>query len=419
MRRVALAATVVVAGCTGAAAEPASRAGTPPPPPSVPASWQPFADWSPACRLWLPGSTADLPPPVGWQPCAADLPGRPSCRQLAVDWDHTGNPAIARAPHFWADRRGRGHLFFTRDAIAGRGGPGSYLEWVVAEVDGPVEFAMRMPVDGRWRCVATEQDLSEGRFAVRLRGDGAGPALGSDADALLVGEIGELRPAIVRRDATGSTASWSVGARWLVRGAAPERALFLHPASDPGRPPVALTSPGGALPAASMPIAVGGDVLYELDGGRGLMAWDEPRGARRLTGRAGEGNLGTDGRHLVWTRGAGDQRSIMAADYTTDPARLRARRLRSDPNPIVGAHQMRFAVGCGFAGRNAMPLDDLLLVRIADGTSWQLDAAPGWSWGQVLGFTCEEAFVSVFSRAQGTSIARVRLDSLGTGTPPD
>jgi hypothetical protein len=415
VRGVALTVTVAF-GCTGAAADPPVRAEVPA---AVPAGWRPLLDWSADCPLWLPPSRDALPAGLRWEPCATDLPDRLSCRQIAVDWEHDGNPAFARSPHFWADRLGRGALFFTRNAIAGRGGPSSYLEWVVTEVDGPVEFAMRMPVDGGWRCVATEQDLNEGRFAIRLRGDGSGPGLGSDADALLVGRIGRLEPELAWRDATASTASWAVGAEWLVRGAAPERELFLHRAADPGRPPVTLSSPDGARPAGSMPRVVGAEVVYERERGGGLMAWDEGRGARALTRGAQDGNLGTDGSHLVWTRDEGGRRSIMAAPFATDPGELRPRRLRSDPSPILGAHDMRFAVGCGFAGRNAMPPRDLLLVRLADGVSWRLAAAPGWSWGQVLGFTCEEAFVTAFSRGQGISIARVRLDSLGRGTPPD
>jgi hypothetical protein len=160
------------------------------------------------------------------------------------------------------------------------------------------------------------------------------------------------------------------------------------------------------------------------------MALDARRGPHALV-RSGDparadGNAGTDGRHLVWTRGEGGRpgevhprRSIMVADYTTDPAELQPRRLRSDPNPVLGAGPMRFAVGCGFAGRNAMPPRDLLLVRLADGVSWQLAGGADWSWGQLLGFTCEEAFATVFSRSQGVSIARIRLDSLGPGIAPD
>ncbi|HEY8141811.1 MAG TPA: hypothetical protein VIG06_04040, partial [Kofleriaceae bacterium] len=270
--------------------------------------------------------------------------------------------------------------------------------------------------------------------AIRLRGDGSGAGLGSDADALLIGQIGRLQPELVWRDATASTASWSVGAGWLVRGAAPERELFLH--SPDLERQVALYSaardPDRMAPAGGLPRVIGRDVLFEVggSGGHALMAYDVERGLHPLVpgGRAqADGNAGTDGRHLVWTRGEGGagpdgvfpRRSIVAADYTTDPGAIRPRRLRSDPNPTIGAHDMRFAVGCGFAGRNAMPPRDLLLVRIADGASWQLAAVPGWSWGQVLGFTCQEAFVTVFSRSQGISIARVRLDSLGPGRPPD
>jgi hypothetical protein len=367
--------------------------------------WRTFSGWSAGCPLSLPASAGELPAPLRWEACAARLPDGVACRQLADE------RAIARSPRFWADPAGRAHLLVTFLGAATR-------EWVVGQVDGPLEFAMRMPVAEAERCLASEQDLNEGRFAIRLRGDGSGPALGSDADALLIGRIGRLEPEVFVRDRTPSTASWSVGADWLVRGAAPERALFLHPAADPHVRPTALSAASGALPAGGLPRAIGRQVVYELEGG-GLMAWDDRRGLHALAPGAADGNLGTDGVHLVWTRSQGARRSIMAADFTTDPSALVAQRLRSDPDPVVGAHAMRFAVGCGYAGRNAMPLRDLLVVRIVDGVSWQLPAAPGWSWGQVLGFTCDELFATAFSRAGGVSIARVRLDSLGSGQPAD
>jgi hypothetical protein len=367
--------------------------------------WRTFFGRSAACPLWLPASAGELPAPLRWEACAARLPDGVACRQLADE------RAIARSPRFWSDPRGRAHLLVTFLGAAIR-------EWVVGQVDGPLEFAMRMPVDEAERCLATEQDLNEGRFAIRLRGDGTGPAVDSAADELLLGTIGRLEPAVVVRDRTPSTSSWSVGSAFLVRGTAPARELFLHTADDPEGPAMALRAASGALPAGGLPRAIGRRVVYELEGGGGLMAWDEERGLHALAGAAADGNLGTDGRHLVWTRLEGGRRSIMAAEFTTDPAVLRPRRLRSDPDPVMGAHAMRFAVGCGYAGRNALPLRDLMVVRIADGVSWQLPAAPGWTWGQVLGFTCNELFATAFSRG-GVAIARVRLDSLGPGRPTD
>ena len=414
------------AAAQGAASAPDAR------PPSIPPGWLRFRDGGPACPLWLPPARDRLPAPIRWEPCSADRPDGPACRQLVIDWDHRGHPGIAGSPSLSVED-GVARLFLTRVAVADRGGPSSYLEWVVGAVDGPLDFALRMPVDGQWRCVATEQELHEGRFGIRLRGDGAGPGLRSDTDALLLGRLGALRPEVAWRDVTPSTASWSVGARWLVRGAAPSRELFLH-GLDRGAPSLlhaAASDPDGLPPAGAMPIVIGDDVVFEVGGtaGNAIRARDA-RGTRALTHRAageGDGNLGTDGETLVWTHGegraAGDdtypRRSILAADFTTDPGALRPRRLRSDPNPVVGAGDMRFAVGCGHAGRNAMPPRDLLVVRLADAVSWRLRGGRGWTWGRLLGFTCDEAFATVFSREQGTSIVRVRLDSLGPGDPPD
>jgi len=383
-------AAVAMAGCRRAESAP---------------GWRTFSGWSEGCPLLLPEAASELPAPLRWEPCAAGLKNGIACRRLADPRE------IARSPRFWADPAGRAHLLVTFLGASTR-------EWVVGQVDGPLEFAMRMAVSGADHCLATEQDLNEGRFAIRLRGDGSGPAVDSDADALLLGTLGHLEPAVVVRDRTPSIASWSVGGAFLVRATAPARELFLYTANDPDGPAAALRAASGALPGGGLPRAIGRRVVYELEGGGGLMAWDEERGLHPLAdGR--DGNLGTDGKHLVWTRVEGSRRTIMAAAFTTDPAALRARRLRSDPDPVIGAHAMRFAVGCGYAGRNALPLRDLLVVRIADGVSWQLPAAPGWTWGQVLGFTCDEIFATAFSRVSGVSIARVRIDSLGRGRPAD
>jgi hypothetical protein len=157
--------------------------------------------------------------------------------------------------------------------------------------------------------------------------------------------------------------------------------------------------------------------------------WDESNGARpfiRWIGDQTQGatDLGTDGVDLVWSYGEGKApneivypvRSIMTAPFTTDPMALQATRLRSQPYPTLGVHQ--FKVGCGF-GMQETGGNGLLIIRLSDGISWTLPHLPG----QFLplgpiGLTCDEAFMFVQIGGRAT-IARIRLDSLGPGIPPD
>jgi hypothetical protein len=190
--------------------------------------------------------------------------------------------------------------------------------------------------------------------------------------------------------------------------------------------------------------AVGEAIFWEVGGltYRGVMAWTEAAGQRSLIRYPGDytqgaGNFGTDGVDLVWTYGQGKgpsdwnypTREIMTAPFTTDPETVKAtaRRLRSDLGRI-GIEP--FGVGCGFAGRtfevdadagSAASLD-LLIVRLSDGVSWIVDAPPistGVAFMSALGFTCEEVFAKVQFADDAVTIVRIRLDSLGSGIPPD
>ena len=151
----------------------------------------------------------------------------------------------------------------------------------------------------------------------------------------------------------------------------------------------------------------------------------------------GAGNFGTDGKDMVWTYAEGatacdhesDKREVWTAPYTTDPAQLQAtaRRLRSD---VRGMNAWNYAVGFGYAARAvslpAPAYNGLFLVRLSDGTAWLIPGSSNidaLSWGDALGFTSEELFALVSMHyaqgAGGATILRVRLDSLGQGTPAD
>jgi hypothetical protein len=139
-----------------------------------------------------------------------------------------------------------------------------------------------------------------------------------------------------------------------------------------------------------------------------------------MTTTLGYGDLGTDGKDLVWIEASGrttdtgpfDTYTIMTAPYTTEPGSVVSRRLRTEQGPDFDV--VYFQVGCGYAARSNG--EHIRVVRLSDGQSWVLTNAltDPWGWTEPLAVTCTELFATV--RNSGvTRLARVRLDSLGPG----
>jgi hypothetical protein len=140
--------------------------------------------------------------------------------------------------------------------------------------------------------------------------------------------------------------------------------------------------------------------------------------------------FGTDGKQMVWVHGhdrkPGDVgypiQDIMAAPFTTDPAQIQAKRVRSHPSKW--ALPLPYAVGCGYAAYGPEP-GQAFVVRLSDGWTWFLpkdgclapDFTKGWCAHYVAGISCDEVFFYQTSRPQ--TVARVRLDALGPGQPGD
>lgn len=158
------------------------------------------------------------------------------------------------------------------------------------------------------------------------------------------------------------------------------------------------------------------------------MSWTPTDGLRPLLRAYGDvdnayGNFGTDGHDMVWTYAQGyvgefdyQKLSIMTAPYTTDQQTAQAseRRLRSDTFSFA---PQPFRIGCGYAAREAVvgAAMGAVVVRLSDGWSWFVVGKEGVPYPvHPLGLTCDELFLATF-----TSIARVRLDSLGPGMEPD
>jgi hypothetical protein len=165
-----------------------------------------------------------------------------------------------------------------------------------------------------------------------------------------------------------------------------------------------------------------------------LKVWTPEGGARDLVSvgsdtSQGDGDVGSDGHDLVWMHGTGTTNigdytsaAIMTRPLATDSAHLAPRRLRSELGR--GLSSSPFVVGCGYAARANGT--GIRVVRLADGVSWYLAASSqfAWRWVRPNAITCTELFAQAEDRtAEGRPpaiiFARVRLDSLGAGTPPD
>lgn len=395
-------------------------------PASVPESWVPWT-CAPGCVFWIPPDPASLPAPIQWRSCpaAAELD---DCRMMVTDWSDGEDDALGRFDLDFVAETGR--LQFMRLAVNGSGDGNSYIEHVVGDVDGDLDFAMR----SGWQssCNVGPRGVSENAFAFSTRGPE------KDVDALMIGALGELDPIMPYRDATSpGISSWYLGAEWLIKQDYGDVVTaYAHHDMSSG---TLLYQPSMNPEAAgfgSQPLFFGRDILFQSGNlvTASIWAYDDQRGTHPLISFVGDGtrgaaNVGSDGKDMVWTYGEGKTPpyafglyptvSIMTAPFTTDPAALRPRRLRSDMNLGIGTKEIQFAVGCGFAGR--MLADQRVeIVRIEDGGAWVLDRHDLWEYGPVLGFTCEEVFVTAFDHEEKTpNVARISLASLGEPLPPD
>lgn len=376
--------------------------------------WSRWAGWGEACPLWLAGGDS-LPAPPRWEACEGFSPEL-ACRRMTTDWPHGTGTALGVTPRLKVEG-GKATLAFNRLAIEGSGSARSYKQWLVADVDGPTRFALGLPYAGDPGCTLVEQPFGGGTAAFAVRGEGGSDTASSKVDGALIVDLASREMRVAFRNDDDEVSSWSAWGPTLVRAIAPARraeltsggaARALH---DPDRDPEGLPLAGNAPLVGER-----GEVFFEVGRGlrRALHAFDPATGSRPLVrppagDGKGAGNAATDGRDLVWVQGEGDdergryQRAfIMASPHTTDPSRLKPHRIAPTPNTSIGTSPL--AIGCGRVAQWAP--EGLLIVRLRDGASRLLKAPEGRKWGQPLGLTCDELFVTYFE-AQATNIARL------------
>ncbi len=394
-------------------------------PAEVPQDWESYTGYSCDCPVYIPGEHGTPPAPIEWEACPVDGLQNVDCRIMKLEVGGTPFHMTSLYTYFSLDPSGTPLLEFLRypqttSAV-------QYMQ-VLAEADGPVRNAFMIVKSVSPYCDAMAEALSGDRYAIRLDGEHVGDAPDS-VQGLIAGRVGEPHPDYVTKLYNGQAfpSDWDVSDQWILRksstytvtgwdGLNPQ--LVYDPAQDPDGVPAHETQ------------LVGGDIFFNVGSASysATMSWTAADGLRPLLRAYGNvdnayGNFGTDGHDMVWTYAQGyvsefkyQKLSIMTAPYTTDPkvAQSTARRLRSD---TFSFSPQPFRVGCGYAAREAVVGGGMgaIVVRLADGWSWFVVGKEGVPYPvHPLGLTCDELFVST-----PTSIARVRLDSLGAGMPPD
>ncbi len=412
------------------------------PPPVVPAGWERYTGWSCECPLYIRGANGVPLPPVEWEPCAAPIPQSLGCRQMKDTWN--GGSVSSGIFYRFSVDPSTGKVLLAFDRMSYEGNPSTRYR-IVAEADGPVRTAFLQVNPFNKGCEFGYDGLTDDTYVLAGLGDTWDGGLSNSnpnlTEGFIAGHAGSAYPdAVFKAHAPQVHSDWYVSPEWIVQNSnvytawswdlLSKRTVY-NPAQDQDH------LPGG------LATLVGKEVFVEVGDGlpAGVMVWDADNGLRPLIrwygdGSQGAGNFTTDGKNMVWTYvqgadhgdGTYDTMSVMTAPYTADGAQALAtmRRVRSD---VKGFDPYPWAVGCGYAARSAtvpaLGNNALYIVRLSDGVSWLLPDKldlPSLHWSIPLGATCGELFTTVDTEDGTThtiTIARIRLDSLGPGTPPD
>jgi len=410
------------------------------PPSAVPVGWERFEGWSCECPLYVRGVGGEPLPEVQWEPCPEPVPQDITCLQMKDFWNG-GAVAVGIFPRL-STEPDTGKTLIAFDRMFYDGNPDVRYR-VVAEADGPVRMAFLQVNPMNRGCEFGYAGLSGDTYLLKGLGDTWNGSLQDPVmEGAVVGRVSSAYPDATLKllAETNAHSSWSVSSEWIVQRkwayvAWSRDFQTKHTVYDPAQDPDYL--PGGVT------TLIGKEVFVEVGDGRpaGVMVWNADEGLRPLIrwygdGSRGAGNFATDGTDMVWTYvegayhgdGTYDTMRVMTAPFTTDAAEAQAtsRRVRSD---LKGFDPYVWVVGCGYAARSvslASIHNALFIVRLSDGVSWTLpgeSGPPKLSWGLPTGATCDELFTTLaYTSADGNNIntiARIRFDSLGPGTPPD
>lgn len=405
--------------------------------PSPYAGWAHYPDYDPSCEFYIPESPANLPPPLRWQPCrpVSETAGK-SCQEMVIDWKPSkAYPNDFITPGTSGFRRADGSVAFMTARFQD---DGTYR--IVVDASGPTLVAVREQRPDK--CVLANMPSDGDRFAFRVLDSEAKGSVSEFGGGAIGGDIGSLRPQVLRRYRDTVARDYAAGIPGVVdiTGGPMKLSEWTDLASSE-----ILSAPEDAALKYNYQFFFGNALFWAADGSgiNKQKVWTRSAGVKDLLAfgsdvTQGAADLGTDGTTLVWlegtdrTSGTGIYPSVAAyaAPFTTTAGLVQKRLLRSDLSGYSFGVSP-FVAGCGYAARGGFVKDGpgekggTILLRLADGHMWLLPSGPGldWSWQRPLGITCDELFILVQSKittAQPVryTIARVRIDSLGTPLPP-
>lgn len=405
--------------------------------PSPYAGWAHYPDYDPSCEFYIPESRENLPPPLRWQPCRAvgETAGK-SCEEMVIDWKPSkAYPNDFITPGTSGFRRTDGSVAFMTSRFQD---DGTYR--LVLDASGPVLVAIREQRPDK--CVLANMPSDADRFAFRVLDSEAKGAVSEYGGGAIGGDIGSLRPRVLRRYRDSIARDYAAGIPGVVdiTGGPMKLSAWTDLASSE----ILSASEDAALKYNYQFFF--GETLFWAADGTGInkqKVWTRAGGVKDFLAfgsdvAQGAADLGTDGTTLVWLEGTGRTSgtgvypsvAAYAAPFTTTAALVQKRLLRSDLSGYSFGVRP-FVVGCGYAARTGFVKEGpgekggTMLIRLADGHMWLLPSGPAleWSWQKPLAVTCDEVFVLIQSTVTAAqpvrqTIARVRIDSLGAPLPP-
>ncbi len=396
---------------------------TPKPRPSfVPDGWRPLDEYRPCSGLYVPTKVGELPAPPVWESCGAEVdPPIAGCERIAVDPASKGYIGSTDAS---LDGNGDVHVLFSRE----------YADrqlLLVASAKGEVYSALMVAQPKDYGVAAAPlQSIYAPRWLLDVV-----DMTTKKLDGFVGGTFGEVGPTVTHTFVSNN----SPLDRGLVVGL-PGILLLENNASlklldfdDPSKALADVITPTQSNGISNSFVMFHGSSLFWF-GNTGRLGiqrrWDSDTGPVDFINyndpNHGAGDLGTDGKDMVWVESHGPQISNAlwtTADYWTSPhvkdkKDLKPRRLRSEiPNVLGGKH---VKVGCGRAALNTGG-GGLRVVNVSDGSSWFLPDSKktGWGWVEPLQLTCEYLYARVGYAGPTVTIARFPFATLGPADPPD
>lgn len=392
----------------------------------VPPGWIARTDFSCRCPIYVPADKSMLPDPIQWQPCPP-LPSGVSCRVMV-------DPVSGGPDHPRMDMNPDGSAVLAFQRVLGVGDDTYWMD-IIADADGPVRTALffdTLPIDEPGpdcEMDIAQSWINEGRYIYGLRTVKNGS--GTQPYGAFGGAIDDLAPTFLSGQAFSDKSSFGCDAELLI--------------AHQGWTPLVMRWDGTVIDKFfqhGYSLVIRGETIVGAHNGS-LHSWDPQAGTRVLVEHGpGEemGNVGHDGTWMVWSHGrekppgAGEfdpylVRSVMMSPFTTDPAKVVAKRLHSQvPTVVARPDAYGWKVGCGFAALAEFDLSvqqGVFVVRLSDGVAWWIEGSDEVRLEGVMGMTCEDIFVNaeIFpipgDLYRDTKVVRIALASLGPGMPPD